>query len=101
MKVKIDLDMSAEEARTLMGLPDLEPMQQRLLEQLEKQVSSNMSYMDPEAMIRAVLPAGAQGLEKFQDMMWGMARSAMSAGGMGGSGTKSGGAKSGGTKKGD
>ncbi|WP_421864248.1 DUF6489 family protein [Parvibaculum sp.] len=98
MKVKIDLDMTAEEARTLMGLPDLEPMQQRLLEQLEKQVSSNMSYMDPEAMIRAVLPAGAQGLEKFQDMMWGMARSAM-GGGSGGT-AKSGGAKSD-TKKGE
>ncbi|MBO6634203.1 DUF6489 family protein [Parvibaculum sp.] len=95
MKVKIDLDMSAEEARTLMGLPDLEPMQQRLLEQLEKQLASNLSYMDPEALVRAVLPAGAQGLEKFQDMMWGMARSAM------GGGSKSGGAKSGGTKKGD
>ena len=95
MKVKIDLDMTAEEARTLMGLPDLEPMQQRLLEQLEKQVSNNMSYMDPEAMIRAVLPAGAQGLEKFQDMMWGMARSAM-----GGGTSKSGSAKSD-TKKGE
>lgn len=94
MKVKIDLDMTAEEARTLMGLPDLEPMQQRLLEQLEKQVSNNMSYMDPEAMIRAVLPAGAQGLEKFQDLMWGMARSAM------GGTSKSGGAKSD-TKKGE
>lgn len=82
MKVKIDLDMSAEEARTLMGLPDLEPMQQRLLEQLEKQISSNLSYMDPETMIRAVLP-GSQGMEKFQDLMWGMARSAMSASGMG------------------
>lgn len=93
MKVKIDLDMSAEEARTLMGLPDLEPMQQRLLEQLEKQVSSNMSYMDPEAMIRAVLPAGAQGLEKFQDLMWGMARSAMG-------GAKSAAAKSGDAKPG-
>lgn len=95
MKVKIDLDMTAEEARTLMGLPDLEPMQQRLLEQLEKQVSNNLSYMDPEAMIRAVLPAGAQGLEKFQDMMWGMARSAM-----GGGTSKSGSAKSD-TKKGE
>ena len=54
-----------------------------------------MSYMDPEAMIRAVLPAGAQGLEKFQDLMWGMARSAM------GGGSGSGSAKSGSTKKGE
>ena len=63
MKVKIDLDMTAEEARTLMGLPDLEPMQQRLLEQLEKQVSNNMSYMDPEAMIRAVRGIVHDGLD--------------------------------------
>jgi hypothetical protein len=94
MKVKIDLDMSAEEARTLMGLPDLEPMQKRLLEQVEKQLSSNLSYIDPEALVRAVLPAGAQGLEKFQDLMWGMARSAMG----GGSGKTSGSGKSGGKK---
>lgn len=97
MKVKIDLDMSAEEARTLMGLPDLEPMQKRLLEQVEKQLSSNLSYIDPEALVRAVLPAGAQGLEKFQDLMWGMARSAM-GGVAGGGGKTSGSGKSGGKK---
>jgi hypothetical protein len=93
MKVKIDLDMSAGEARKLMGLPDLEPMQKRLLAQVEKQLSSNLSYIDPEALVRAVLPAGAQGLEKFQDLMWGMARSAM-----GGAGKTSGSGKSGGKK---
>ncbi len=98
MKVKIDLDMSAEEARTLMGLPDLEPMQKRLLEQVEKQLSTNLSYIDPEALVRAVLPAGAQGLEKFQDLMWGMARSALSGGMGGGSGKTSGSGKSGGKK---
>ena len=82
MKVKIDLEMTPEEARRLMGLPDLEPMQQRLLEQVEKQISGNLSYMDPEAIVRAVLP-GSQGMEKFQDLLWGVARTAMGGGNAG------------------
>jgi hypothetical protein len=78
MKVTIDVDLSPEEARRLMGLPDLEPMQQRLLEQLEKQLSGNLAYMDPEMLVKAVLPMGAQGLEQFQNLLWGLAKSATS-----------------------
>jgi hypothetical protein len=80
MKVTIDVDLSPEEARRLLGLPDLEAMQQRLLGQLEKQLSSNLSYMDPETLVKAVLPVGAQGLEQFQNLLWGLARSAASGG---------------------
>jgi hypothetical protein len=76
MKVTIDVDLTPEEARRLMGLPDLEAMQQRLLAQLEKQMSSNLSYMDPEMLVKTILPVGAQGLEQFQNLLWGMARSA-------------------------
>ncbi|HEX7776631.1 MAG TPA: DUF6489 family protein [Parvibaculum sp.] len=80
MKVKVDVDLTPEEARRLMGLPDLEAMQQRLLGQLEKQMASNLSYMDPEVMMKTILPAGAQGFEQFQNMLWGLARSAASGG---------------------
>jgi len=80
MKVKIDLDMTPEEARTLMGLPDLKPMQERLLAQLEKQLSSNMAYVDPEQIMKGIMPVGAQSMEQFQELMWSMARSAMGTG---------------------
>lgn len=76
MKVTIDVDLTPEEARRLMGLPDLEPMQQRLLEQLEKQLASNLAYMDPEMLVKAILPVGAQGLEQFQNLLWGLAKTA-------------------------
>ncbi|KAB7738503.1 hypothetical protein F2P47_17015 [Parvibaculum sedimenti] len=76
MKVTIDVDLSPEEARRLMGLPDLEPMQQRLLAQLEKQMAQNMSYMDPETLVKTIMPVGAQGLEQFQNLLWSMARTA-------------------------
>lgn len=88
MKVSIDVDLSPEEARRLMGLPDLEPMQQRLLEQLEKQAALNLSYMDPETLVKSVLPMGAQGLEQVQNLLWGLARSAT-----GGKGAAKGGKK--------
>ena len=81
MKVKIDLDMTPEEARTLMGLPDLQPMQERLLAQLEKQLASNMTYVDPEQVMKGIMPMGAQSMEQFQELLWGMARSAMGSGG--------------------
>ncbi|MDR3500654.1 MAG: DUF6489 family protein [Parvibaculum sp.] len=76
MKVTIDVDLTPEEARRLMGLPDLEAMQQRLLAQLEKQMASNLAYMDPEMLVKTILPVGAQGLEQFQNLLWGLARTA-------------------------
>lgn len=90
MKISVDVDMTPEEARRLMGLPDIEPMQQRLLEQVEKQVASNLSYMDPETLVKSVLPMGAQGLEQFQNMLWGLAKTATGSG----KGTAKGGKKS-------
>jgi len=80
MKVTFDVDLTPEEARRLMGLPDVEPMQQRLLAQLEKQMAQNLSYMDPEMLVKTIMPAGAQGLEQFQNLLWSMARTATGTG---------------------
>lgn len=77
MKVTIDVELTPVEARRLMGLPDLEPMQQRLIAELEKRMASNMSYIDPEQIVKAIMPVGAQGLEQFQSLLWGMAQTAM------------------------
>lgn len=63
-----------------MGLPDLEAMQQRLLGQLEKQLASNLSYIDPEMLVKTILPVGAQGLENFQSLLWNLAKSATGGG---------------------
>jgi len=80
MKVTFDIDLTPEEARKLMGLPEIEPMQQRLLDQLEKRISSNLSFMDPEQLVKSVLPVGAQGFEQFQNLLWGLAKTATGGG---------------------
>ena len=77
MKVTVDFDMTPEEARKMMGLPDLAPMQARMMEQLEKQMAQNLSYIDPETLAKALMPMGAQGLEQMQNLMWKVAAKAM------------------------
>ena len=77
MKVTIEMDMTAEEARHLLGLPDLQPMQERLLAQLEKQMATNLAYLDPEMIVRSILPLGAQGFDRLQEILRAAAQTAM------------------------
>ena len=80
MKIKIEIDCTPIEARKFFGLPDVEPMQEALMDQLQGQMSNTLSMMDPEKMLNSWLPLGAQGLESFQRMMWSAAKTAMDAG---------------------
>jgi hypothetical protein len=70
MKIKFDIDCTPEELRTFFGLPDVQPMQQVLMERVQEQLLANIKSMDPEAMMKAWLPMGAQGLEQLQKMFW-------------------------------
>ncbi len=77
MKVTINIDCTPEEARTFLGLPDVQPMQTALMQQLQDQMSANLKAMDPETMMNTWLPLGLQGIEQFQKLMWSQMSSAM------------------------
>lgn len=76
MKVNIEVDLTPEEARKLMGLPDVEPMQKELMAQIQEKMQQEINAMtDPNAFMERYLPMGMQGLEQFQKMMGGFATS--------------------------
>lgn len=77
MKVTIDVDCTPEEARIFLGLPDVQPMQQALMQQMQDQMSANLKAMDPETMMKTWLPVGMQGLEQFQKLIWAQMAGAM------------------------
>ncbi|MFV3127332.1 DUF6489 family protein [Niveispirillum sp. KHB5.9] len=77
MKVTINIDCTPEEARTFLGLPDVQPMQEALMRQMQDQLSANMKAMDPETMMNTWLPMSMQGFEQFQKLMWSQMSSAM------------------------
>ena len=57
MKVKFDIECTPQEARAFFGLPDVEPMQQALMKELETRMRDNIRSLDPETMLRTWLPA--------------------------------------------
>ncbi len=70
MKVKIDIDCTPEEARSFFGLPDVKPMQDVMMKEVEQRLMANVQAMDPEVLIKTWLPAGIQGWEQMQRMFW-------------------------------
>lgn len=76
MKVNIELDMTPEEARRLMGLPDLTRLQDKMLAEMEKRMKAALDTSDPQAMLRAWMPMGGQGFEEFQRLLWDSAKRA-------------------------
>lgn len=70
MKITVDIDCTPEEARTFLGLPDVKPMQEAMMTQIQERMTATLSAMEPEAMLKTWLPAGVQGMEQLQKMFW-------------------------------
>lgn len=70
MKVKFDIECTPEEARAFLGLPDVAPMQQALMEEMEERLRDNIRSLDPETMLKTWLPATMEGWGQMQKMFW-------------------------------
>lgn len=70
MKVKFDIECTPEEARAFMGLPDVAPMQERMMKEMEDKLHENLHSLDPEALFKTWLPMGFQGWNEMQKTFW-------------------------------
>ncbi|MGE5517614.1 MAG: DUF6489 family protein [Bacteroidota bacterium] len=70
MKFTVDVDCTPEEARAFLGLPDVKPMQDALMRQIQDRMTASLAAMEPETMLKTWLPAGVQGMEQLQKMFW-------------------------------
>lgn len=68
MKFTVNVDCTPEEARAFLGLPDVRPMQEEMLKEVQKRLSASLKAMDPETIVKTWLPATLQGYEQFQEM---------------------------------
>ena len=68
MKFKVDIDCTPDEARAFFGLPDLKPLHEALLPEVEERLRATLKAMDPEAMLKTWLPATLKGFEQLQEM---------------------------------
>jgi hypothetical protein len=63
VKVTIEIDCTPEEARVFMGLPDVKPMQEKVMAQMERQMLEGIDVLAPDAVLKSWmggLPASAE-----------------------------------------
>ena len=65
MKFKIDIDCTPQEARTFLGLPDVESVQKALYSEIETRMRAALDRMDPERMLETWMPA----VKGWEDLM--------------------------------
>ncbi|MGE5268625.1 MAG: DUF6489 family protein [Thiohalocapsa sp.] len=79
MKISLDVDCTPEELRAFFGLPDVQPMQEQLLKEVEERMRAGLKALDPETLLKIWMPAGLKGFEQLQEMFF----SQMAGGGAG------------------
>jgi hypothetical protein len=70
MKWNFDIECTPEEARRFLGLPDLGPMQDRMMKELEERMAENLRALDPETLVKTWMPMTMQGWGEMQKMFW-------------------------------
>ncbi|RUR29903.1 hypothetical protein [Vreelandella nanhaiensis] len=89
MKINVEFDLTPNEFRQALGLPDIEAFQQSLLQNIQSQMESGADGYDPMSLMRPFLqqPMMQQGLSQglanfgtYQQMMLDMLRQAGSVG---------------------
>lgn len=70
MKVTVNVECSPEEARAFLGLPDVAPMQQALMNELEERLKTSLQALSPDAMFKTWFPSNLQDIEQAQKLFW-------------------------------
>lgn len=81
MKISIDIECEPEEARSFFGSPDVAPMQQTLMAELEARLKRGLEAADIETLIKTWLPAGMENWQRLQMMIWSQVAGAGGKGG--------------------
>ena len=68
MKATIHIECTPAEARACFGLPDVQPMQAAIMDQLQERMVNAMDRFSPEALVNQWLATFPQNVERMQDL---------------------------------
>jgi hypothetical protein len=71
MNIRIDIDVTPEEMRKLMGLPDVDAFNRELLEQVRERMLAGVDGYDPLSLFQSYLNNSMAGMEAFRKMVSG------------------------------
>ena len=70
MKTTINIDCTPEEARSFMGLPDVAPFQNMMLDEMKNRIQKAAAAMEPETMMKTLFPLQSEGMAELQKAFW-------------------------------
>lgn len=59
MKINVEFDLTPQEFRQAMGLPDVEAFQQELMERFRRQMEAGVEGYDPMSLLKPLTAPGA------------------------------------------
>ncbi len=77
MKVKIEVECTPVEARAFMGLPDVTPLNEHLVDEMKRRMDENLQMMGPDQVMKYWTAFGGQAQEQFRALMTAAATGAM------------------------
>ena len=69
MKATIEIDATPQEMRALLGLPDVEALQQELLEKIREKTLAGIDAKSPEELMKRLMPTADQ-FKSLQASFW-------------------------------
>lgn len=68
MKITIDIDMTPEELRQFMGLPDVSEVQETIMSKMKESVMDTMSEQGSTDAQKGLVEQSFKAMEAYQDM---------------------------------
>ncbi len=69
MKMTIEVDCTPEEARRVMGLPDVSALNDHLVAEMSKRIDANINMLNPEDFLKNWMAFGAGAQDQFRRFM--------------------------------
>jgi hypothetical protein len=69
MNVRVDIEMTPEELRRLMGLPDVEAFNRELMDDIRARMQAGVEGYDPLHLFQSYLSTSMAGMDAFRKFM--------------------------------
>ena len=70
MKITFDIVATPQELRVFFGLPDVEPLQNEMLEHIRKNMAAGMEGFEPATLIQPFITEQMQSATTIQKTFW-------------------------------
>ncbi len=69
MKLNVEIDLTPQEARQFLGLPDVSSLNDHLVAEMKKRLDANLALAEPQELMKSWMAFGGQASAEFLKLM--------------------------------